>query len=128
MTTANPFKKGDRVRRTSTGDLGTVIGAIQVKEDQFTTRRVHTNTSFWAKYQEVKTASKGDWKIGVHWDWEKEKYGDRVPKVTDPEFAQYHTVQWQWHKRHKRWILAEFLEPIAEEGTVAEAHGTCRMG
>jgi len=120
MTTANPFKKGDRVRRIQTGDLGTVIGAIQVKEDQFTTRRRGAFVaSHGRRWKEVQTAAKGDWKIGVHWDWEKEKFGDKVPKVTDPEFAQYHTVQWQWHKRHKRWILAKFLEPITEEGTVA---------
>lgn len=104
MVTANPFKVGDRVRRIKTGELGTVIGAVQVTQDQFTTRR----------YKQMRTAAKGDWKIGIHWDWEKEKYGDKIPKVTDPEFAAFRTVEWQWHQRHQRWILARFIEPINE--------------
>lgn len=110
MNTKNPFNKGDRVRRIKTGELGTVIGAVLITEDQFTTRRQH-GMGFHARYKEVKTAAKGDWKIGVHWDWEKERFGDKVPKVTDPEFAHI-TQAWQWHKRHQRWILARFLEKV----------------
>lgn len=113
MNTQNPFKKGDRVRRIKNGELGTVIEAVRITEDQFTTKRRGYN-----HYKNVQTAAKGDWKIGVHWDWEKEKYGDEVPKVTDPQFAQI-TQAWQWHKRHQRWILARFLEKITEEVTDA---------
>lgn len=104
MTTENLFKKGDRIVRIKTGEQGTVIGAVQVTEDQTTTR------FRGARFKDVKTAAKGDWKIGVHWDWEKEKYGDKVPKVTDPEFANFQTVKWQWHQRHQRWINARFIE------------------
>jgi hypothetical protein len=108
MTTENPFKTGDRVVRTETGEKGTVIGAVLVTDDQYTTRRKK------GKYKDVQTAAKGDWKIGVHWDWEKEMYGDEVPKVTDPQFAKYEYKQWEWHQRHKRWILARFIEKTVD--------------
>lgn len=110
MNTENPFKTGDRVRRIKTGELGTVIGAVLITEDQFTTRRVH-DMGFHARNKQVKTAAKGDWKIGIHWDWEKEQFGDKVPKVTDPEFAHI-TEKWKWHQKHKRWIVARFLEKV----------------
>jgi len=117
MTTTNPFQRGDRVRRINPPHhMGTVIGFVQVNEDQFTMRRRNAFVSTHGKrWKEVQTAAKGDWKIGVHWDWEKEQYGDRVPQVTDPEFAAFRTKKWEWHQRHQRWVNSQFLEKITEQ-------------
>jgi len=107
MTTENSFKTGDRVRRITDGKVGTVIGAFQLTEDKYASRKSN------GRWTDKKVQAKGSWSIKVHWDWEKEKYGDKVPEVSDPQFAKWATLRYQWHQLHARWMQAHWIEKAA---------------